>query len=54
MVVMDSKVKYRSDYEYFPSRQMYYQQVKYHFSQERFVVPWQMEDSTKEMKKKNK
>lgn len=48
---MGSKVKYRSDYEYLPPRQVYTQKVKYHFYQERFVVPWQMEDSTKEVNK---
>ena len=49
---MDTKVKYRSDYEYYPPRQMVYQETRYHFSHEKFVVPWQMEEEGKRDKER--
>jgi hypothetical protein len=46
---MERKVKYSNDYENYPVYQVYYHRsIKYHVAHERFVVPWQMEENTKE------
>ncbi|MCA1759325.1 MAG: hypothetical protein LC658_06115 [Bacteroidales bacterium] len=46
---MDTDVKYRSDYENYPPYKVYFHKsVKHHFSHEKFVVPWQMEENKKE------
>lgn len=48
---MDSDNKYRNEYENYPPYKVYYHKsVKYHFSHERFVVPWQLEESNEENK----
>jgi len=44
MVVMDSSVKYRSDFEQYPIKQVFYNRSRPGSIQQRFVVPWQMED----------
>ena len=46
---MERKVKYSNDYENYPVYQVYYHRsIKYHVAHERFVVPWQMEEKSKE------
>ncbi|MDD4143921.1 MAG: hypothetical protein PHN68_04735 [Prolixibacteraceae bacterium] len=46
---MEKNVKYRNDFENYPVYQVYYHRsIKYHVAHERFVVPWQMEENTKE------
>lgn len=50
--VMETSVRYRSDYEnYSPYKAYFHKSVKYHFSHERFVVPWQLEEDKKEKTK---
>lgn len=44
---MDVLVKYKSEYEHYPPQQMYYKRIRYNLAHERFVVPWQMEESEK-------
>jgi len=49
MGVMDTTVRYRSDYENYPPYKVYYHKsVRYHLSHQKFVVPWQMEEDKEE------
>jgi hypothetical protein len=46
---MDTNVRYRNDYENYAPYKVYFRKsVKYQFSHERFVVPWQLEENKKE------
>ncbi|WP_172594359.1 hypothetical protein [Mariniphaga sediminis] len=49
---MNTTLRYRNEYEnYAPFQVYYHKSVKYRLSHERFVVPWQMEESKKEKSK---
>ena len=46
---MDKKIRYRNEYEEHPPYKVYFRKKeRYHFYNERFVVPWQMEHSQRE------
>jgi len=46
---MKATERYRSDYEnYHPSQVFYYKSARFHFSNDKFVVPWQLEENKKE------
>lgn len=49
MIAMDKKIRYRNDYEEHPPYKVYFhKKERYHFYNERFVVPWQMDHSQRE------